>query len=66
MNKYSEEKEELRAFGFNDQTTDLLERLVSLNNYHEHISAKHELEKKGRDILPVMHTLTSSNSAVIR
>lgn len=66
MNKYSEEKEELRAYGFNNQTTDLLERLVSLNNYHEHISAKHQLEKMGREILPVMHALAGSNSAVIR
>jgi HEAT repeat protein len=66
MNKYSEEKLELRGYGFSDQMTDLLERLVSLHNYHEHISAKHQLEKQGKDILPVMHTLTESGSVVIR
>lgn len=66
MNKYTEEKKELRSYGFNDQTTDLLERLVTLNNYHEHITAKNQLENQGTQILPVMHVLTNSNSAVIR
>jgi HEAT repeat protein len=46
--------------------TDLLEHLVTLNNYHEHITAKHQLEKKGDEILPVMHALANAESAVIR
>lgn len=66
MNRYKEEIEELRNYGFDNQTTDLLDRLVSLDNYHEHITAKHTLEKKGDAILPVMHALTDSRFAVIR
>ena len=66
MNRYKEEIKELKSYGFDHQTTDLLDRLVSLDNYHEHITAKHTLEKKGDAILPVMHTLADSRSAVIR
>ena len=66
MNKYKEELEALRSYGFDHQTTDLLDRLVSLDNYHEHITAKRILEKKGDSVLPVMHTLSDSKSAVIR
>ena len=66
MNKYSEERKEVGTYGFNDHTTDLLKRLVSLNNYHEHIDAKQQLEKKGGEILPVLYVLTHSKSAVIR
>jgi|GEM_PF-1133651 len=66
MNKYKEEINELRSYGFDPQTTGLLDRLVSLDNYHEHITAKHTLEKEGDAILPVMHALSNSRSAVIR
>jgi len=66
MNKYKEELEELRSYGFDHQTTALLDRLVSLDNYHEHITAKRLLEKKGDEVLPVMHALAESKSAVIR
>ena len=66
MNRYKEELSELRNYGFDHQTTALLDCLVSLDNYHEHITAKHALESKGDEILPVMHALTDSKSAVIR
>ena len=66
MSKYSEEKKELKKYGFDPQTTGLLEDLVTLNNYHEHISAKHQLEKRGVEILPVMHHLAEADSQVIR
>lgn len=66
MNTYTEEKKELRGYGFDHHTTNLLESLLSLNNYHEHISAKHQLEKQGKIILPVMHALASADSAAIR
>ena len=66
MNRYKEELAELKNYGFDHQTTALLDSLVSLDNYHQHITAKHVLENKGDEILPVMHALTDSNSAVIR
>lgn len=66
MNRYKEELEELKTYEFDHQTEILLKKLVQLDNYHEHITAKHILEKKGDEILPVMHTLSDSQSAVIR
>jgi HEAT repeat protein len=66
MNRYTEEKNELQTFGFDEDTLELLNRLVSLNNYHEHIEAKNELVKMGEQILPVMHTLVKSDSEVLR
>jgi HEAT repeat protein len=66
MDKYAEEKKELETFGFDDQTMDRLYRLVSLNNYHEHIKAQDELAAMGKEILPVMYTLMNSNSAILR
>jgi len=66
MNRYKEELAELKSYGFDRHTTIQLEKLVQLDNYHEHITAKHILEKKGDAILPVLHTLTESKSAVIR
>lgn len=66
MNRYKEELSELKDFGFDHQTTLLLDSLVSLDNYHQHITAKHALENKGDEILPVMHALTDSRSALIR
>jgi len=66
MNKYSDERKEVGTYGFKDQTTDLLKRLVSLDNYHKHIDAKQKLEKQGKKILPVLYVLTHSKSDVIR
>jgi HEAT repeat protein len=66
MNRYTEEKNELQTFGFDEHTLELLNRLVSLNNYHEHIRAKNELVELGERILPVMHRLLKSNSIILR
>lgn len=66
MSKYAEEKNELETFGFDDQTMDRLNRLVSLNNYHDHIKAQDELVDMGKEILPDMYSLMNSNSAILR
>lgn len=66
MSRYKEEIAELRTNDFDPQLTTLLEKLVQLDNYHEHITAKRMLEEKGDEILPVMHTLANSGSVVIR
>jgi HEAT repeat protein len=66
MNRYTEEKNELKTYGFDEHTLERLNRLVSLNNYHKHIEAKNELVKMGKRILPVMNTLIKSELTVLR
>lgn len=66
MKRYTEEKIELKEYGFPGRTQKLLTSLISLDNYPAHMKARDKLVKQGESILPVMHKLTESRSDIIR
>jgi HEAT repeat protein len=66
ISKYGREKGELRTFGFDENIVERLDRLVWLDNYHEHVKAQDELISMGVQILPVMHRLMGADSAILR
>ena len=66
MKAMTEEKKELKYFGFPLKILKRLYSLIELDNYKEHIKAKQYFVKEGENILPVMHKLLKSHSRIIR